>query len=206
MADGGSQARDLIRAKAADLCHSHSNIHHICNLHHSSRQCRILNPLSEARDQTRNLMVPRWICFHWARTGTPRISYIGPKPTVVDYINYGDGCHFTPDFTGQLNCRKPKTKNIRSVYFVSFIAYTTTWKSILSFFSPFGLFLLECKLFEDKNFLLRFVWLKISKVPGPYEWSTIIGRKRSLFGSLFLLKWLATTEIKYAKKIQSFLN
>ena len=25
---------------------------HICDLHHSSRQCQILNPLSEARDQT----------------------------------------------------------------------------------------------------------------------------------------------------------
>ena len=31
---------------------------HICNLHHSSWQHGILNPLSEARDQTRNLMVP----------------------------------------------------------------------------------------------------------------------------------------------------
>ena len=31
----------------------------IWDLHHSSRQCQILNPLSEARDQTRNLMVPR---------------------------------------------------------------------------------------------------------------------------------------------------
>ena len=28
----------------------------ICDLHRSSRQRRILNPLSEARDQTRNLM------------------------------------------------------------------------------------------------------------------------------------------------------
>ena len=28
----------------------------ICDLHHSSQQYRILNPLSEARDQTRNLM------------------------------------------------------------------------------------------------------------------------------------------------------
>ena len=34
----------------------------ICDLHHSSRQCRILNPLSKARDQTRNLMVPSQIC------------------------------------------------------------------------------------------------------------------------------------------------
>ena len=30
---------------------------HVCDLQHSSRQRRILNPLSEARDQTRNLMV-----------------------------------------------------------------------------------------------------------------------------------------------------
>ena len=29
---------------------------HVCNLHHGSRQCRILNPLSEARDQTHVLM------------------------------------------------------------------------------------------------------------------------------------------------------
>ena len=30
----------------------------ICKLHHSSLQCRILNPLMEARDRTHNLMVP----------------------------------------------------------------------------------------------------------------------------------------------------
>ena len=30
---------------------------HVCNLHHSSRQCSILNPLSKARDQTCVLMV-----------------------------------------------------------------------------------------------------------------------------------------------------
>ena len=29
----------------------------LCDLHHSSRQCWILNPLSEARDRTRILMV-----------------------------------------------------------------------------------------------------------------------------------------------------
>ena len=31
---------------------------HVCNLHHSSRQRRILNPLSKGRDRTCNLMVP----------------------------------------------------------------------------------------------------------------------------------------------------
>ena len=34
---------------------------HICNLHHSSRQCQILNPLSKARDQTHNIIVPSLI-------------------------------------------------------------------------------------------------------------------------------------------------
>ena len=35
----------------------------ICDLHHSSRQHRILNPPIEARDRTRNFMVPSRICF-----------------------------------------------------------------------------------------------------------------------------------------------
>ena len=51
---GSSPARDRIRAIAAGLRHSHSNARSdpslVCDPHHSSRQCRILNPLSEARD------------------------------------------------------------------------------------------------------------------------------------------------------------
>ena len=35
---------------------------HVCDLHHSSQQCRILNPLNEARDRTRNIMVLSRIC------------------------------------------------------------------------------------------------------------------------------------------------
>ena len=34
------------------------DLSHFFDLHHSSQQCRILDPLSEARDQTCNLMVP----------------------------------------------------------------------------------------------------------------------------------------------------
>ena len=44
---------------------------HICDLHHSSGKHQILNPLSEARDRTCNLMDPSWICFHCATMGTP---------------------------------------------------------------------------------------------------------------------------------------
>ena len=58
----------------------------ICNLHHSSRQGWIPNPLSKARDRTHNLMVPSQICFCCAVTGTPvfhqfnsQTSFVEPK-------------------------------------------------------------------------------------------------------------------------------
>ena len=41
----------------------------VCN--HSSQQCQILNPLSKARDQTHNLVVPSWIRFRCAMMDTP---------------------------------------------------------------------------------------------------------------------------------------
>ena len=44
---------------------------HICDLHHSSGQRQILNPLIEARDQTLNLMVPSRIHLQRATMGTP---------------------------------------------------------------------------------------------------------------------------------------
>ena len=52
MAYGGSQARGLIRAVATAM----PDPSHLCDLHHSSWQCQILNPLSEARDPTLVLM------------------------------------------------------------------------------------------------------------------------------------------------------
>ena len=60
----GSQARG---ATAAGLRHSHRKPDPscVCNLHHSSRQHRILNPLSKAWDRTCNLMVPSRIRFRF---------------------------------------------------------------------------------------------------------------------------------------------
>ena len=43
----------------------------ICNLHHSSGQRWIFNPLSKARGWTLNLMFPSWIHFPCATMGTP---------------------------------------------------------------------------------------------------------------------------------------
>ena len=44
---------------------------HVCDLHHSSWQRQILNPLREARDQTCNLIVISQIRFRCATMGTP---------------------------------------------------------------------------------------------------------------------------------------
>ena len=47
------------------------DVSRICNLHCSSRQCRILNPLSRARTKTHNLMDTSWVHYHCATMGTP---------------------------------------------------------------------------------------------------------------------------------------
>ena len=46
----------------------------IFNLHQSSWQCQILNPLSEAKDWTLNLMVTDQIHFRCATKGTPSMT------------------------------------------------------------------------------------------------------------------------------------
>ena len=56
MAYGGSQARGLIGAAAAGL---------------QPQQRQILDPLSEARDQTNSLMVPSGIRFRCTTMGIP---------------------------------------------------------------------------------------------------------------------------------------
>ena len=48
---------------------------YICDLHHSSGQCRILNPLIEAWDQNCVLMNTSQINFCWAMMGTPQVAF-----------------------------------------------------------------------------------------------------------------------------------
>ena len=50
------------------------DLSHICELHHSSWQHWILNPLSEARDRTQNFMVPSRIRFHCATMVPPDLK------------------------------------------------------------------------------------------------------------------------------------
>ena len=61
----------------------------VCDLHHSSWQCQILNPLSVARDRSHNLMVPSQIrfCCAMMRTHTEffsLITFCSTPQTVVD--------------------------------------------------------------------------------------------------------------------------
>ena len=77
-AHGGSQARGPIGVVADGLWHGHScaDLCRACDLHPSSRQCRVLNPWSKARDRTCNVMVPSRIRFRGATTGTPLPSFL----------------------------------------------------------------------------------------------------------------------------------
>ena len=72
-----SQARALIGDIAADL-------------HHSSQQHQIINPLSEVRDQTHILMDASWICFCFTTTGTPDFFFfffsLGPQPSTWMFL------------------------------------------------------------------------------------------------------------------------
>ena len=77
-AHGGSQARGPIKVTAAGLHHSNSNAQYewVWDLHHSSQQHQIINPLSEARDLTRNLMDASRIRLPCAMTGAPLFLYL----------------------------------------------------------------------------------------------------------------------------------
>ena len=56
---------------------------HICNLHHSSRQSQMLNPLSEARDRTHILMNTSQVHFHWATRGNLQAHFFLTSKSVL---------------------------------------------------------------------------------------------------------------------------
>ena len=48
----------------------------ICDLHHGSRQCPILNPRSTARDRTQILMDTSWVCYPLSHNANSEKIYI----------------------------------------------------------------------------------------------------------------------------------
>ena len=62
-----------LRLLATATATATQGLSHVFDLHHTSQQHQILNPLSEARDRTRNLTVPSQICFCCSMMGTPEL-------------------------------------------------------------------------------------------------------------------------------------
>ena len=52
------------------------DLRRICGLHHSSRQCQILNPLSEARDQNHILMDTSQILNPLSHSGNSSVRFL----------------------------------------------------------------------------------------------------------------------------------
>ena len=52
------------------------DLSHICDLHHSSWQCQILNPLSEAMNRSLILRDTSQVRYHWATMGTPSFLFL----------------------------------------------------------------------------------------------------------------------------------
>ena len=63
---------------------------YVFELHHSSQQHRILNPLSKARDLTCNIMVPRQIYFCYASMGTPKTKILKEICLIFCVIEKGE--------------------------------------------------------------------------------------------------------------------
>ena len=82
---GASHARGRIGAAAGvyTTATATRDPSRICHLHHSSRKRRIPDPLGQARDRTRNLMVPSWIRFHWATVRTLILD--SSSPSLIDF-------------------------------------------------------------------------------------------------------------------------
>ena len=128
MAYGTSQSRGLIGAIAASLHHSHSSMgpSRVCDLHRSSQQCQILNPMSEARYWTLILIDTNWVQFHWATTGTSVFhSFAGFFPPINTVLSQGNVwgwvCFFALDGRGLIKLLKCiyNWKNLWTVDFSS---------------------------------------------------------------------------------------
>ena len=69
---GSSQIRSELQLLAYTTATVTQDLSCVCDLHHSSRQHQIPDPLSKARDRTPILIDTSRIHFHCATTGTPQ--------------------------------------------------------------------------------------------------------------------------------------
>ena len=79
---GGSHTRLQLPAYATGT--AISNLSHVRDLHHNSRQHQVLNPLSEARDRSCNLEFPSWIHSAVPRWELPIFCFVLFALSTVD--------------------------------------------------------------------------------------------------------------------------
>ena len=84
------------------------DLSHVCDLDHSSRQHRILNPLSKARDRTPILMDTSQICFYCGTMGTPILFlFLFAQLLCIFYYLFSKGCNIP---VKQLRKNSPKSQ------------------------------------------------------------------------------------------------
>ena len=167
-AHGGSQARGWIRAAAANLHHSqiNSGSEPCRDLHHSSRQCQIFNPLSKARDRTHNLMDANQVHFHWATTGTLDIS-ITPKRNHVPTSSHSNPRQPLIYFLSQQICLF-WTFHINGItHYVLFCVWLLSLSIMYSFILKH---ILVLHLFLLPNYAKPIIW--VSHILSTYQWWT----------------------------------
>ena len=110
---GGSRARGPIGAAAADLHHSHSNadLSHICDLHCSSWQCWILNPLSKGRDQTCILRDTMSVPNLLSHSGNSSDGFLETTPKVQSTKEKDGSVGIHKNYILQLYCKNGKTSH-----------------------------------------------------------------------------------------------
>ena len=59
----GVKSELQLRAYTTAMATATWHLGRVCNVYHSSQKQQILNPLSEARDQTHILIDTSWVCY-----------------------------------------------------------------------------------------------------------------------------------------------
>ena len=126
------------------------DLSNVCDLHHSSQQHRIPNPLREVRDGTLVLMDTRQAHYHWATTETPPFILI-----VICYYSSKSNLFFSYFFSRvnvplsfsslyHIPSRSLETKFGRHLWIISIITWVTSLHHGLLNLLPRGVCVCVC--------------------------------------------------------------
>ena len=77
-----------LQQQARSTATSTWDLSHACDLRHSLGKCWILNPLSEARDQTCTLLDTSWVLNSLSQKGTPVHPFFWINPIIIKFCLY----------------------------------------------------------------------------------------------------------------------